>query len=66
VSPQSEIQKILSFLNIAPAAENLAGVFRIPKIPESLGRYRMQDIGQFDPADLNQLSDLGFSLAADD
>jgi len=66
VSPQSEIQKILSFLNIPPAAENLAGVFRIPKIPESLGRYRMQDIGQFDPADLNQLSDLGFSLAADD
>lgn len=66
LSPKTEVEKIVSFLNIAPSAENLAAVYRIPKIPKSLGRYRKQDISQFDPADLNALNDLGFSLAADD
>ena len=66
LSPKSEIQKIVSFLNIEPVAENLATVYRLPKIPKSLGRYRAQNISQFDPADLNELNDLGFSIAADD
>ena len=66
LSPKSEIQKIVSFLNIEPIAENLATVYRLPKIPKSLGRYRAQNISQFDPADLNELNDLGFSIAADD
>jgi hypothetical protein len=66
LSPKSEIQKILSFLNIKRAAENLATVYRIPKIPKSLGRYRAQNISQFDPTDLSELNDLGFSMAADD
>ncbi len=66
LSPKSEIQKIGSFLNIKPAAENLATVYRIPKIPKSLGRYRSHNLSQFDPADLNELENLGFSTAAAD
>jgi hypothetical protein len=66
LSPKSEIQKIVSFLNIEPGAENLATVYRIPQRPKSLGRYRAHNISQFDPADLNEIENLGFSTAADD
>ncbi len=64
LSPKSEIQKIVSFLNVEPGAENLATLCRIPQRPESLGRYRAHNISQFDPADLNALENLGFSTAA--
>jgi hypothetical protein len=66
LSPKSEIQKIVSFLNIEPGAENLAALCRIPQRPESLGRYRAHHTSQFDPADLNELENLGFSTAAAD
>ena len=61
LSPKSEIQKIMSFLNIEPGAETLAALCRIPQRPKSLGRYRAHNISQFDPADLNELVNLGFS-----
>ena len=64
LSPRSEIQKIVSFLNIEPGAENQATLCCIPQRPKSLGRYRTHNISQFDPADLNELNDLGFSTAA--
>lgn len=62
-SPKSEIQKIVSFLNIVPDAENLESVFKIPRIPESLGRHRAHPIDQFDPADLDGLRELGFAIS---
>ena len=65
VSTNSEIQKIVSFLNIAPSAEILADLCCIPQRPKSFGRYRAHKISQFDPADLNELEDLGFSTSAD-
>jgi hypothetical protein len=64
LSPDSEIQKIISFLNIAPSAENLAAAMRIPRKPKSIGRYRLHDSSQFDPADIDALGDLGFRVGA--
>jgi hypothetical protein len=66
LSPESEIKKIVSFLNIEPHADDLEALIRIPQIPKSLGRYRAHDISQFDPADLNELENLGFSTTARD
>jgi hypothetical protein len=66
ISPESEIQKILSFLNVEPGVDDLETLIRIPKIPKSLGRYREYDISQFDPADLIELENLGFSVTAND
>jgi hypothetical protein len=65
LSPKSEIQKIVSFLNIQPDAEKLEALNRIPQKPKSLGRYRAHTISQFDPGDLNELENFGFSTAAD-
>jgi hypothetical protein len=62
LSPKTEIQKIVSFLNIKHSFENLEMAFNIPKRPKSLGRYRAHNLGQFDPADLYNLKELGFSL----
>ena len=64
LSPESEIEKILSFLNIEPGADVLDALVRIPQMPESLGRYRAFDISQFNPADLMELENLGFSTNA--
>ena len=61
LSPESEIQKIVSFLNVEPNPEKLEALIRIPQKPKSLGRYRAHNISQFDPADLNELERLGFS-----
>ncbi|MEJ2282661.1 MAG: sulfotransferase [Desulfobacterales bacterium] len=66
LTPKTEIQKIVSFLNIEPDAETLEILNRIPQKPKSLGRYRTHDIRQFDPADLTALEGMGFSTAADD
>ena len=65
LSPKSEIQKIVSFLNIQPDAEKLEALNRIPQKPKSLGRYRAHTISQFDPGDLYELENFGFSTAAD-
>jgi len=66
LSPESEIQKIVSFLNIEPNPEKLEALIRIPQKPKSLGRYRAHNISQFDPADLNELERLGFSTTDSD
>jgi hypothetical protein len=65
LSPRSEIQRIVSFLEIKKDAENLAEVTRIPKIPKSLGRFRVHNINQFNPADLNEIEGMGFSTSVD-
>ncbi len=66
LSPESEIRKILSFLNIEPVADNLDTLIRIPRIPKSLGRYRSHDLSRFDRADLNELANQGFSITPND
>ncbi|MGD2125629.1 MAG: sulfotransferase [Desulfobacteraceae bacterium] len=59
---KSEIERIVSFLDIRPNAEGLEGVFAIPKKPESLGRYKSRDLNQFDAADLEVLESFGYSI----
>ena len=66
LTPESEIQKIVSFLNIEPDPEKLEALNRIPQKPKSLGRYRAHNISQFDPADLNALESLGFATIDSD
>lgn len=66
LSPKSEIQRIVSFLNVRPSAEDLELIFDIPKRPKSRGRYRDHHLGQFDPSDLHDLAEFGFSLGTSD
>ena len=66
LSPESEIQQIISFLNIKPDANSLEQAINIPKIPKSLGRYRDHDLTQFDAVDLDVLKAFGFSINTHD
>ena len=65
LSPKSEIKKIVSFLEIVPDTENLTALYHIPHRPKSLGRHRHYNISKFDPEDLIELENLGFSINAD-
>ena len=65
LSPRSEILKIASFVNIRPDAKSMKILYRIPKRPKSLGRFREHNISKFDPADLLELENMGFSISAD-
>ena len=64
MNPESEIQKIIAFLNIRPAAKDLDLAHQIPQPPKSMGRYKKYRIGQFDPADLDELTRWGYSINA--
>lgn len=58
LSPQSEIKRIISFLNIQPSSTEFANVITIPKVPSSYGRHRAHDPNQFDSDDLDLLRTL--------
>ncbi len=60
--PESEIQKLVSFLSINPRVEDLKRAYSIPKRPESLGRNQNYALGQFEAADLNGLKAFGYSI----
>jgi len=62
LQPEAEIRNLLRFLDIAvdPAAYERA--VRMPRKPSSIGRYRSEDLGQFDAGDLAQVPRFGFSV----
>jgi len=62
VSPERGIRGLLSFLGIEVDQEVYQEAVRLPKTPSSTGRYRLQDIRQFDEEDLRLLPKFGFSV----
>jgi hypothetical protein len=60
MSPEPEIKKIVSFLNICPSIDDLNKAYSIPKRPKSLGRYQNFELGQFDGTDLDELKTFGY------
>ena len=61
-SPESEIKKILHFLNIDPARDTYRRALKLPQKPDSMGRYRNHDLGRFDRNDLDILAEFGYSI----
>lgn len=62
LSPKPEIDKIVSFLNIKPNIENLKKSYSIPKMPNSMGRYKNYELSQFENKDLDELKKFGYSI----
>jgi len=62
LAPELEILRLLTFLDIEVDESIYEETLRLPKTPNSVGRYRSQDIGQFDENDLSLLSKFGFSV----
>lgn len=62
ISPENEIKKLISFLDLDVDEKLYDRILRLPKKPDSIGRYKIQRLEQFDKSDLNKLSQFGFSI----
>jgi hypothetical protein len=61
-SPQTEIEKIISFLELDKERIDINRLCRIPKTPPSTGRYKLCDLDIFDQTDLAAVCNLGFTI----
>lgn len=61
-APASEVPKLLRFLGAELDDSAMAAAIRIPRTPGSTGRFRSEDLGQFEPTDLQWLPRFGFAL----
>ena len=62
LDPEAEIRNLMRFLCMEVDADAYQKALRLPRKPDSMGRYRSEDLGQFDAGDLSQLSKFGFSV----
>jgi hypothetical protein len=65
LEPEAQIRNLMRFLDMKVEADAYRQALRLPRKPSSLGRYRSEDLGQFDAGDLGQLSKFGFSVQQD-
>ncbi len=61
-SPELEIQRLITFLDIEVDNRLYEEALSLPETPGSIGRYKLQDISQFDEEDISLLSKFGFSV----
>ena len=60
LKPHKSIGDIISFLDLDIDQDTLTIAQTLPRIPSSLGRYKNQDLNQFDPEDLAMVDKFGF------
>lgn len=64
VSPESEVKRILSFLQIETSGAEFSSLCMLPKKPKSCGRYKQKDLSIFNPEDIMTVLKLGFTADA--
>lgn len=57
-SPAKEIQRILDFLGLEISLNKFDQLVSVPKIPESIGRYKKHDLSIFSKEELHLVEDL--------
>jgi len=60
--PDQIINELITFLNIDVDKPTYQAALKLPKIPPSLGRYKKEDLSQFDMDDLNVVKSFGFTV----
>lgn len=60
--PNREIDRLVNFLGIKVNKDVFESVLHLPKTPQTKGRYKLQDLGQFNEEDLSMLTHLGYSI----
>jgi hypothetical protein len=61
-NPQDTIDDIISFLELKIDPDTYQKALLMPQVPESVGRYKDQDLTQFDPDDLTAVRKFGFLI----
>jgi hypothetical protein len=62
LQPNTSIGKIIEFLELDIDQDTIIAAQKLPRIPSSLGRYKNQDLNQFDPEDLAFVNKFGFNI----
>lgn len=62
LSADSEIEKIIKFLEVKPIPEVRAKLEQISKVPRSMGRYRTKDLSLLDDNDIRAVERFGFLI----
>ena len=62
LSPRETIQKMMAFLNVEVDEDQIMKALDVPRPPNSMGRYKNEDLGLFDQADLDYLGQFGFKI----
>jgi hypothetical protein len=60
--PCETVDKLLAFLNLDESLEMRSKLYMTPKIPNSAGRYKTQDINIFSTQQLEAVKEFGFTL----
>jgi hypothetical protein len=63
-APEREIARLIQFLGIDVAPDQLLRLSELVIPPASIGQYRSDDLTRYERADLNALANLGFSVPA--
>ncbi len=62
LQPNTSIGEIINFLDLDIDQDTIIAAQKLPRIPSSLGRYKNQDLNQFDPEDLAIVNKFGFNI----
>ncbi|MDP8218930.1 MAG: sulfotransferase [Candidatus Theseobacter exili] len=62
LQPETVIPTLVSFLGVDSSKVNIESLLKIPRRPESLGRYKNEDLSIFSDSDIESVKNLGFSV----
>ena len=62
VTPDPHCMKIAQFLGAELRDDVLANFREFVRLPESVGRFRKTELGQYDPGDLAYVAEIGYAL----
>ncbi len=60
--PEAELESLREFAAIQVSKSDLAQIANTVRAPETAGRFRKQDLGQFNPADIDFVREMGFEV----
>ena len=60
--PDQIISELVLFLDLDIDQETRLAAQKLPRIPDSIGRYKNHDLNQFDPEDLTIVKTFGFII----
>jgi hypothetical protein len=61
-SPRTEIERLITFLELDPRKLDIDSLCSIPKAPGSIGRYKQHDLSVFNQEHIEIVRELGFAV----
>lgn len=62
-NPQQEIKKLLGFAEVKVSEEQFQKFCKIPRVPQSTGRYRIKGVSMFSSVQLEEVKKIGYNIS---